>query len=396
MHKLPPLWLFFFIASISQSSETIFASALTDLADNLSLSINLAQLCSAVYLCGFTIGVFSLGRLSDLFGRKKIIIFGTIVYFIFSFLISISSSVYLLFVFRFFQAIGVSACSVLPQAIARDCYSGRDLAKIYGMISFAICLVPTFASSIGGFVVEHFSWRENVQLMCILALCALAACVFFLPETLHLRQIDRTISFRRIAIIMLKDPKVLSYAVISGISIGMLSSFIIEFSVTFIKLLGIRPSIYGMLNIVITLSMLIGNALNIFLNAKFISPQTIIHYGTLMSVIGCSIILFAGVYSFYFSDFTKLLAALLLIGRMAQGLGHIIMMPSILSLALTRYKQFTGSATALFNSSYYFVITIISCLTSYLHSDTDLLKFSIMIFFLSCINYILFARLKNL
>ena len=395
MQVIAPIWVLFFLVATSQSSEIIFTTALADLAKNLNLSVNIAQLCSVFYFCGFTFGIVLAGRLSDRVGRKNVIIPGLAIYCIFSILITEISNVYLLFFYRFFQAFGISTCSIIPQAIVRDCYQGRQLARAYSIISIAICLVPTVASSIGGLIVEYFSWRANIEFLSILGAFALVVCVIFLPETAKLQSIDHSTSFLKIALMLARDRRVLIYALISGGSIGLLIVLNIEFAVSFINLLHIKPSIYGILNGLISFAMLTGNIANIWLNKKGVNNVKIMSVGIILSIIGCGLIFIIANLVQYIAVDKNLIAAGLLVARMFQGIGHVLMMPYILSSALNNYQQFTGSATAIFNGAYYIVITLITLVTSYLHHDDTLVGFATLIFIISLLNGFLFKSLKN-
>jgi polar amino acid transport system substrate-binding protein len=175
----------------------------------------------------------------------------------------------------------------------------------------------------------------------------------------------------------------------------MIISFVIEFAVLFVKYLEIKQSIYGLLNIFVTMSMLFGTALNMYLISIKYDYKKVIYYGLFVAVGGCFLLCATGFSMLYIEFSTVTLVALLLCGRVLQGVGHIIMMPYILSTALRDYQHVIGSATAVFNGIYYFVITLITFLTSCLHSDTSIYAFGVMLVSISCLNLLLFRSLEK-
>ena len=390
-----PLWILCLFISIAQASEIIFSSALCDLSHDLDLDTNIAQLCSAFYLGGFTVGVFSFGRLSDLIGRRPAILLGIMIYCISSCVIITLNNIYLIIIARIFQAIGVSACSIIPQAIARDCYRGLELAKIYNIISIILCFSPMVASTIGGFIVEHYSWRYNVAFLIFLGGLLLAAGYLFLPETIDTKIVDQKTSFFSVLKLMLADKKIMTYTLMAGCSIAVLIGFVIEYSVTFVKYLNMSPSNYGLLNFFISIAMFLGTMLNMRLIAKKYDTVKIIKLALLVSMFGCALVLLISVTSLILDVSDSVLRAVLICGRTVHGVGHIIIMPYILSDALKNYQNVIGSASAIFNGIYYIIITLIMFLVSILHSDTSVLGFGGLMFAISIINIYLFSRLSR-
>jgi Bcr/CflA subfamily drug resistance transporter len=391
----PPYWILFFGTSLAQASEIVFSSGLLSLANELGLSTQVAQLCSAFYFLGITFGILLFGRMSDLFGRRKSLLVGIGIYSTTSFIIIFINNIYLLIFCRFFQALGVSSCSVISQAVARDCYRGRELAKIYSMIATIMCFTPTFASTIGGFIVEHSSWRYNVGLLMTLGTTLFLCYYRFLPETSGYSELDKTTSFLTIAKKMISDKLVILYALMSGCSIGMMASFIVEFPITFITHLGMTPSSYGLLNICISIAMFCGTLINLYLNKSKYSIKKIIFFGVLVSFIGGANLFIVSHLNIYINFANNILITLMFLSRMLQGIGHIIIMPYILSAALQNYQRVIGSASAIFNGIYSFVVALITFLTSYLHDDKHIYGFATLIFAVACINLVLFLRLKE-
>ncbi|CAG2175416.1 unnamed protein product, partial [Oppiella nova] len=75
---------------------------------------------------GFAFGILSLGRFSDIWGRRPIILFGLLIYIISSISSIFVINIKMLMILRFCQAFGASVGSVIGQAMARDSYQGSQ------------------------------------------------------------------------------------------------------------------------------------------------------------------------------------------------------------------------------------------------------------------------------
>ena len=60
---------------------------------------------------------------------------------------------------RFLQGVGASAPRVVAQALVRDFYKGREMARISSFIMIIFALVPAIAPLLGSFVMLAFNWR---------------------------------------------------------------------------------------------------------------------------------------------------------------------------------------------------------------------------------------------
>src|SRR6056297_245912 len=95
-------------------------------------AVNRAQLVVTSFVFGMGIGTFFVGPVSDAFGRKSVILAGTLLYVTGAVLAAVTGSLELLIVARALQGLGVSAARVVSMAIIRDLYKGREMARLIG------------------------------------------------------------------------------------------------------------------------------------------------------------------------------------------------------------------------------------------------------------------------
>jgi len=99
------------------------------------------------------------GRLSDLFGRKKVFASGIILFLFGSLLCGLSGSMVQLVVFRAIQGIGAGFMMPFPAIIAGDLFPVEKRGKIQALFTAMWGLSAVLAPLLGSFFVEYMTWR---------------------------------------------------------------------------------------------------------------------------------------------------------------------------------------------------------------------------------------------
>ena len=147
------------VATVAISIDGLLP-ALSIIAKELTpLRPNNAQIILSSFVAGMAIGTLIVGPLSDSYGRKPIIYGGAFIYILTSVVCVVSQSLELILVARFLQGVGASAPRVVAQALVRDFYKGREMARISSFIMIVFALVPAVAPLLGSFVMFAFDWR---------------------------------------------------------------------------------------------------------------------------------------------------------------------------------------------------------------------------------------------
>ena len=147
------------VATVALSIDAMLP-ALPDIALELTPNnTNQAQLILSSFILGMALGTLVMGPLSDSFGRKNIIYFGASVYIISSVLCMFAPNLETIVVARVLQGIGAAAPRVVSQALIRDLYSGREMARISSFIMIIFSLVPAVAPLLGAGLISVFDWR---------------------------------------------------------------------------------------------------------------------------------------------------------------------------------------------------------------------------------------------
>ncbi|WML46769.1 MFS transporter [Neobacillus sp. PS3-34] len=113
----------------------------------------------ASYMIASTILSPVAGRLSDLFGRKKVFGFGILLFLIGSLLCGLSASMVQLVIFRAVQGIGAGFMMPFPAIIAGDLFSVEKRGRIQALFTAMWGLSAVLAPLLGSFFVEYMTWR---------------------------------------------------------------------------------------------------------------------------------------------------------------------------------------------------------------------------------------------
>lgn len=390
--RVPPILLYFLI-SLSTLTETVYSAALPQIAEQLNTLGSIAQLSTTVYYTGFSVGIFTLGRISDFYGRRPVILFGIAFYTIATLLISFSTNIEMFIALRFAQAYGASVGSVVAQTMARDSFKGWELSYIYASVSMIMAFVPSIGSAIGGYIIEYLKYWEYIFYFLVIFSTILGLVYFkFLPETNpHIGQVNDS-KFYQVFLTAIKDKKLITFAIIVGVYNGLCFGFYIQAPFIFIERLQMSPATYGKLFLLLTISNLSGGLIARYMISKYISTQKIMNLGLILSVIGCTSLLSCAL--FITQDEVFYASISIFVPMAFQLMGHAMIVPMLLRHAIEDYGKVTGTAGSIFGSMYYLITAAVSFMIATFHS-TKINNFAYLFAFLLALSVILFVYKNN-
>ena len=133
------------VATVALSMDGILP-ALSMIADDMTPDDpNRAQFVLSSFVVGMAVGTFFMGPISDSFGRKRVIYCGAVLYIFCAVMCATTDNFDVLLLSRLGQGIGVSAPRVVSQALIRDFYQGREMARISSFVMIIFSTVPALA-----------------------------------------------------------------------------------------------------------------------------------------------------------------------------------------------------------------------------------------------------------
>ncbi|HSE39860.1 MAG TPA: MDR family MFS transporter [Acidobacteriota bacterium] len=113
----------------------------------------------SAYLLTSTVTVPVWGKLSDLYGRRRLFQIGVGVFLLGSILSGLSTSMFQLIVFRAIQGLGAGALVPLAMTIIGDIYTLQERTRMQALFSGVWGFASIVGPIIGGFLTDQLSWR---------------------------------------------------------------------------------------------------------------------------------------------------------------------------------------------------------------------------------------------
>jgi EmrB/QacA subfamily drug resistance transporter len=182
------LMLVMLLASLDQ---TIVSTALPTIVGEFGGLAHLSWIVTA-YLLATTIVTPLYGKLGDLFGRKIVLQAAILLFLAGSALCGLSQSMGQLIGFRALQGLGGGGLIVVTMAAIGDIFSPRERGRYQGLFGGIFGLSTVLGPLIGGFFVEHLSWRWIFYVNLPLGLIAVTiiGLAFTAPSPRHRPSID--------------------------------------------------------------------------------------------------------------------------------------------------------------------------------------------------------------
>jgi EmrB/QacA subfamily drug resistance transporter len=149
------LLLVMLLASLDQ---TIVSTALPTIVAELGSLEQLSWVVTA-YLLAATVSTPLWGRISDLYGRKPLLMGAIGIFLAGSALSGAAQTLGELIAFRALQGLGAGGLMTLAMAIVADIISPRERGRYQGYIQMVFVLASVAGPLLGGVFTDHLSWR---------------------------------------------------------------------------------------------------------------------------------------------------------------------------------------------------------------------------------------------
>ncbi|WP_155060162.1 MDR family MFS transporter [Streptomyces blattellae] len=143
---------------LSALDQTIVATAVPTIAGDIGGFDNLPWVYTA-YLLTSTTTTPLYGKLSDVFGRKVIYQIAIVLFLAGSVLCGLAQDMTQLILFRGLQGVGAGGLTAMAFAILADIVSPRERGRYSGYFGGLLAFASVLGPLLGGFFVDHLSWR---------------------------------------------------------------------------------------------------------------------------------------------------------------------------------------------------------------------------------------------
>jgi EmrB/QacA subfamily drug resistance transporter len=166
---------------LSSLDQTIVGTALPRIVSELK-GDNLYTWVVTSYLLTSTVTVPVYGKLSDVYGRKPMLLIGVTLFLIGSALSGLSQSMAQLIGFRGVQGLGAGALFPISLAIIGDLFTPKERGRYQGLFGAVFGLSFIVGPFLGGFLTDNVNWRWVFYVNLPVGVIALVVIATVLPN----------------------------------------------------------------------------------------------------------------------------------------------------------------------------------------------------------------------
>jgi DHA2 family multidrug resistance protein len=162
--------------------------ALTEMSGNLGATLEDISWVVTAYAIANVIIIPMTGFLASLFGRKRYYVGSIILFTVASVFCGTSRNLWELVLFRFLQGIGGGALLSTSQAILFEAFSEQERGTAGGIFSLGVILGPTIGPTLGGWIVDNYSWPWIFYVNLPIGIAATLLTLSFVHDPPHARR----------------------------------------------------------------------------------------------------------------------------------------------------------------------------------------------------------------
>jgi len=147
--------------------------ALPSMAKEFAMDVILMNWVAMSFLLMAAAFLVPFGRVADLYGRKRVFLYGLIVYTVFSFLSATSTSPILIIFYRAFQGVGGAMIFATATAILTSVFPLGERGKALGINAASIYLGLSLGPFLGGLMTQSLGWRSLFIFNAVIGLIAI-------------------------------------------------------------------------------------------------------------------------------------------------------------------------------------------------------------------------------
>jgi DHA1 family 2-module integral membrane pump EmrD-like MFS transporter len=359
--------------------------------DNLHI-----QLTLTLYLAGYGISQFFYGPLSDIYGRRLVILVGLSIFFIANLLAVFATTFGVFLSSRILQGIGIGCGDTMGRAILCDCFKANEFVMAACYIGLAATITPMIAPVIGGYIEVFFNWRANFIFILLSGMIVMSIIFINLPETKSKENASK-INFFEIAMnywYILRHRTFLTFFLPGLVSFvgetvyNIISPFLIQ------QQLKWGPVAFGWFTVIPVIGLVIGTFIVYFLNHRISYTKMVFSGVCIMSIAGITMLIFS--LMGYFN-------ILIIVGPMLVFMiGVGITYPNTNLGALTPFATTAGVAGALQGGLQMVLGGLFGTFLAHLHIETPfslalilaVFSLGILIAFINLANLSFFKKMK--
>lgn len=315
----------------------LYLPALPHMAESFQSTAAVVNMTLIVFFVFYAFGSLIFGPLSDRYGRKPLLLFGTIMYIVSSLLCAFAPNIYFLIGCRIFQALGSGALSAVSMAIIKDVYNGKERVSILAIVQSMMFVAPIIAPVLGALILKFTTWRGIFIVLSIIGAISLVGIILF-KETLEQSTEGNVFqSIRRLGVV-LRNPGFTSLTVTFSLAAIPLMAYVSSSSYIYIDQFALSEQSYSFFFAANAVASVVAPFIYVKLY-RYLSNNSIINIGFIVMAVSGGLIATVGTRS-------PILFVLTLI---PSTLACSLLRPPSTNIIFEQEQQDNGSVSSLLN-----------------------------------------------
>ena len=171
------------LSGVSPLATDMYAPGLPDVARSLGTDAPGAQTSLTAFLAGIIAGQLLLGPLSDAVGRRPVLLWGAVLFTVFSAVCAAAPTLAVFNVARIGQGAAGAAGIVVSRAVVTDLFDDRELAPVFSRLGAITAAAPVLAPLAGGALLLVLPWRYVFAALALAGLLLCLGVARWIPES---------------------------------------------------------------------------------------------------------------------------------------------------------------------------------------------------------------------
>jgi len=332
--------LLIILVTLPRLSIDFYLPSLPYIGDELHANDTSLQMTLTIFMFGYALSMLIAGPLSDILGRKRVLMYGLIIYFAATLACAVCTSIIFLITARFFQALGGCCGTVIARVMVKDAYCREEQIKILSHLSAAMAICPLLIPILGGTSQIYLGWRAAFYILSFFSLTLLIISKQQINES-HIEK--HPISLKTLLghyKMLITNRFFVGYSLTIGLAWCDYFAFTLESPFFLQKILGFNSIIFGALFSVVVLGYLAGTQITKHLANK-IGWDELIFIATIFCLSGALLLTMLNI--FLPLNWIGLILPMIII---MLGVGIII--PCTQGAVMQPFPKIAGTASGLF------------------------------------------------
>ncbi|WP_323784588.1 multidrug effflux MFS transporter [Thalassovita sp.] len=333
----PRLLTLILLTSLAVMSLNMFLPSLSRIAAEFGADYSIASLSIGGYLAVSALLQLVMGPVSDMVGRRPVILTGLAVFSLASIGCALADTIWVFLGFRLLQGAVVSGM-VLSRAVIRDVAAPSEAARLLAVVGSAMALAPLLAPVLGGVLDEFFGWRSDFWVFAVCGAALFILCWIDLGETNLTRQNSFRAQFRSYPE-LLRSVSFWAYCACLIFSVGGFYAYLAGAPQVGERAFDLSPSALGLMMGATAAGFMAGNVISTRIGAR-VGMMALIIAGRWVSLIGT-------VAAMALLAFGLFHPAVLFGGAVMLGLGNGLTLPGANVGVMSVQPRLAGGASGL-------------------------------------------------